>query len=277
MTTIFETLKNRISFKGAAPTLRQKKVTLVLGGGVALGMAHIGVIEVLEAHNITPDLLVGTSAGAMAGAMYCAGLNPPQMLEYARELTWRRISRFCVPKMGLMDGRRMEKWIQEILPTNLIEEAPHPFAAVVTNLYTSRKEIIVSGPFASAVHASCALPGIFVPVNINDNLYVDGGLVDEVPVRSARELGATLVIAVQIHSAIEGLPPPKNIFEIIMRGQFIRSRRLNRDEVQGADVVIMPQASHMNAYDMSKTDTLVEIGRIAAEEKIPEILEKLDQ
>ncbi|MBX9899798.1 MAG: patatin-like phospholipase family protein, partial [Burkholderiaceae bacterium] len=195
--------------KSSSPlkALKSIKIGLALGGGAARGFAHIGVIKVLEAQGINVDVVAGTSAGSVVGAMYAAGNNGFALQKLALEMDEATISDWSLPffakSSGVLKGEALQFYVNKTVAQAPIEKLKKPFGAVATDLSTGLPILFQRGNTGAAVRASSAVPGVFQPVKINDRLYVDGGLVSPVPVRFAREMGADFVIAVNISSQPE--------------------------------------------------------------------------
>jgi len=198
--------------KGNKGSGRKTRIGLALGGGAARGWAHIGVLRELERLGIVPDIVCGTSAGALVGAIYlCGGLD--WFEEWLRGLGRREIVRRLDVTLlgggGLVEGKRLMEFLRAELGDPEIEALPRPFAAVAADLGTGRETWLREGPVFSAVRASIALPGLFTPVQWDGRWLVDGGLVNPVPVSACRALGAEVVIAVNVNSdALERHQPP---------------------------------------------------------------------
>jgi len=191
---------------------------LALSGGGARGVAHIGALAALEEAGIRPDLVAGTSAGSLVGAFYCAGWDSAGMLQEVKNFSWREIARLRLPDpRGLVDSRLIEEGISRRLGDLRIEELAIPYAAVATDLLTGERVVLQEGPVAPAVRASCAIPGIFSPYVAPDGrMLVDGGVVDNLPVQVARQMGAEVVLAVNVSSTTTPLDkPPRNVIEVL--------------------------------------------------------------
>lgn len=185
---------------------RTKKVGLALGSGSARGLAHIGVLKVLDREGIPIDFIAGTSAGALIGAIYAAGISPFEIEEITLNIDRKKTISLFTPTIsnsGLLDGSRIEKFIESILGRQNIGSLKIPFAAVATDLQSGEEIIITEGSLITAIRASMSIPGIFTPVEHNGRLLVDGGLVNPVPVSTTIGMGADIVIAVNV------LPPPQ--------------------------------------------------------------------
>ena len=182
------------------PVVVKPKIALVLGGGAVRGFAHIGVIKLLDIMDIRPDIIVGTSAGSVAGVLYAAGFDGFRLQELAWELDKSMISDWSVFGKGLIRGKALEDYINAAVGHRSMERLPRRFACVATRLSDGQAMLFQTGNPGRAVRASSSVPGVFEPVPIDGQEYVDGGLVSPVPIRFARELGADFVIAVDVAS-----------------------------------------------------------------------------
>lgn len=249
----------------------RKRVGLVLGGGSVRGTAHLGVIEVLERGGIHPDCVVGTSVGALIGALYCGGLPVKRMQEMARHLNWLKLLRPAWPGLGLFSTRGMEKLIVQFIGDRNLEDLEIPFAAVATDIVKEEMVILRKGRAAKAVQASCAVPGIFVPQEIEGRLLVDGGLLNNLPVSVARQMGAEYVIAVDlIPEKPQTRQEPQNIMDMILFTIYMVMRH-NRDEAGEADCLIRPAIGDFSWARLSRGENLIQRGREAAEAAISQI------
>jgi NTE family protein len=250
------------------------KLAVVLGGGGARGFAHVGVIKVLDAHGIRPDLIVGTSAGSAVGALYAYGLSGLELQTLALPLQRNTMLTWVLPNMGFASGEPLQQFVNSQLKQTPIEKLPTPFAAVATDLKTGRPVVFQRGNTGQAVRASCAVPGLFQPVRVGRRSFVDGGLVAPVPVSVAKDLGATFVIAVDITNK-----PNQNLTDsvtkIMLQTFDIMSEAINRYELKGADVLIQPMTKEINQIDLSDKDLAIIEGEKATTLAIPELLSKL--
>ncbi len=259
----------------AAPfTPRPVKIGLALGGGAARGFAHIVVIKVLEAQGIVADIIVGTSAGAVVGALYAAGNNGFELQKLALKLDESKISDWSVPDRGVLKGDALQQFVNDAVAQRPIEGLKKPFGAVATDLNSGESILFRTGNTGMAVRASATVPGVFRPVSINGREYVDGGLSSLIPVRSARQMGADVVIAVDI-SAKPGNQPVKGTLDILLQTFTIMGQNLARYELKEADVVIRPQVGGFGATDfLARHDAILE-GEKAAQAALPQIREAL--
>ena len=243
----------------------RRRVGLVLSGGAVRGAAHLGVLQVLDEAGIRPDLVVGVSAGAVVGGLYCAGLSPAALQQTARELNWNHLARLVRPRLGLFDISRLEQAIDDMTGGLTFEGLKIPFAAVAVDIICGKLVIFRQGPLARAIHASCAIPGLFNPVEDGDRLLIDGGALNNLPVAIARDMGADYVIAVDL-LPLPTTPAdwPKNILEMWSLSVYTLMRRTRSWEGQLADVHIQPDIAHISFIDFSRTDLLAQKGREAA-------------
>ncbi|MEJ1959432.1 MAG: patatin-like phospholipase family protein [Nitrosomonadales bacterium] len=215
------------------------KVALVLGGGGTRGFAHVGVIKALEAQGIVPDIIVGTSVGAAVGALYASGLSGFQLQELSIPMKEESVIDWSWPNRGIFTGKTLEDFINRTVNQKPLEKLQRTFAVVSTDLQTGEEIIFRTGNTGLAVRASCAVPGLFQPTEINGRSYVDGGLVRPVPISEARALGADFIIAVDISNKPEN-NPTNSTTDVLMQTFDIMSQTINRYELPKADVVIHP-------------------------------------
>jgi NTE family protein len=251
--------------------IRPRCIGLVLSGGAVRGIAHIGVLEVLEEAGIPIHCVVGVSAGSAVGAAYCAGLTPARLREVAADLRWTRISRVQRPKLGLLDMSPLEDYFNELLGARLtFADLRIPFAAVAADVVNSELVVLREGPVATAVRASCAVPAIFSPVRLNGRLLVDGGLINNLPVSVARNLGADYVIAVDLLPRGALGREPRNLLEMLAASFYARML-ITHSEASQADCLITPDVTHVGLTDFSNAPALLEAGRVAAHMALPKL------
>jgi NTE family protein len=246
-------------------------VGVALGGGVARGMAHVGVLRELEKNGIPIDLVAGTSAGAIVGGSYAAGLTPDQIEELACNLKWSDLGRVTVSRLGFYSSERTETYLKAKLPVTKFEETRVPLAVVATDLQTGKMVVFTEGDIPLAVRASCAIPCYFTPVLVNGRMMVDGGLVGHLPASVARSMGADVVIAVDVNSKSNPIPPPTNIFSIMSQSLSIMGRSSVSYLFQDADIVISPHLASFDPHDLSRACDLIKAGEEAARRTMPAI------
>jgi NTE family protein len=256
----------------------QVKIGLALGGGAARGFAHIGVIKMLESQGIVPDIVVGTSAGSLVGALYAAGNNGFALHKMALEMDESAISDWSVPffskATGVLKGEGLQNYVNKTLNNAPIEKLKIPFGAVATDLQSGAPILFRRGNTGTAVRASSAVPSVFQPVKIGDHTYVDGGLVSPVPVRFAHEMGADFVIAVNISSQPESQSAISSL-DVLLQTFAIMGQSINHYELREADIVITPKLGTMKGSDFASRNQAILAGEQAAAALMPEIKAKL--
>jgi NTE family protein len=260
------------------PVARKVKIGLALGGGAARGFAHIGVIKALEAQGIVPDIVVGTSAGSVVGAMYAAGNDGFALQKMALEMDEASISDWALPffnkSSGVLKGEALQAYVNKAVHNQPIEKLKIPFGAVATDLKTGQPILFRRGNTGMAVRASSAVPSVFQPVSIAGRSYVDGGLVAPVPVRFAKEMGAEFIIAVNISSATEAQATASSM-DVLMQTFTIMGQRINQLELKDADIVITPALGSMGSADFNGRNLAVLAGEQAAAQAMPQIKARL--
>jgi NTE family protein len=257
---------------------RNIKIGLALGGGAARGFAHIGVIKALEAQGIVPDIIVGTSAGSLVGALYAAGNNGFALHKMALEMDEAAISDWSVPLFakatGVLKGEALQNYVNRAINNRPLEKMKIPFGAVATDLNSGQPILFQKGNTGLAVRASSAVPSVFNPVSIGDRHYVDGGLVSPVPVRFARQMGADFVIAVNISAQPEA-QPSSSAMDVLLQTFAIMGQSINYYELREADIVIQPRLGSMKGNDFPGRNVAILAGEQAAVGAMPEIKQKL--
>lgn len=257
-----------------APPPAPVKIGLALGGGAARGFAHIGVIKALEAQGIVPDIVVGTSAGAVVGSLYSSGLSGFELQKIALDIDESQIGDWSLPDRGVFKGEALQNFINRAVANRPLEKLPRSFAVVATDLKSGEAALFRSGNTGMAVRASSAVPGVFQPVNINGRDYVDGGLVSPIPVRAARGLGADFVIAVDI-SVNPRDARTASTFDVLLQTFAIMGQSIGRYEKTEADIVIRPVTAELPATDFAGRHRAVLEGEKAAAAAMADIKEKL--
>ncbi|HEX4895331.1 MAG TPA: patatin-like phospholipase family protein [Solimonas sp.] len=250
------------------------KVGLVLGGGGARGFAHIGVLKMLDVLGVKPDLIVGTSAGSVAGAFYAAGYNGFDLQQMAFDLDRATVSDWTMFGKGLLRGDALQNFVNRLLGNRNIEQLKIPFAAVAARLDNGQGVLFQRGNVGQAVRASSAVPGVFQPTLINNVEYVDGGLVSPVPIRYARQLGADFIIAVDV-STPPSTAATESKLDVVMRTFDIMGKAMREAELPLADVVIRPDLSQVSSTDFENKQLAILQGERAAAAAVPVIRDKL--
>lgn len=259
-----------VAVPAPVPKPRPPRIGLALGGGAARGFAHIGVIEVLEENGIHPDLVAGTSAGSLVAALYASGKTGAEMAALALTMDEGAITDWSFPLRGLIRGEALARYVREQTGSRTIEQMRLPLGIVATELDNGRPILFRRGDTGTAVRASSAVPAVFEPVRIKGHEYVDGGLVSPVPVRFAREMGAQLVIAVDISTPPDGAATG-DLMDMLLQTFTIMSRSINRFELRDADVVVRPSLAGMSSADFTARKRAIQAGRDAALRALPEL------
>jgi NTE family protein len=249
------------------------RIGLALGGRGARGFAHIGALRVLEQEKIPIDLVVGTSVGSLVGALYADQGRVLDAEMSALSVGEEELfDQTLIPLFsgGLVKGKKLEEFLRRNLKHPLIENMVVPFTAVAVDLESGETVLFRAGDAAAAVHASCAIPGVFVPVTIGGRTYVDGGVTNPVPASVARELGAEVVIAMSVPPPARK-PPSRNQFSVAYHAISIMAAEIGRLRADEADVVIATEVGKVDFDDFSQKRRLIEAGEAAARAALPAI------
>ena len=259
-------------------TSHKPVIGLVLGAGAARGFAHIGVIKALEAQGIHPDIVVGSSAGSVIAALLASGATGNDLNRLALNLDEATIADWGLPFAGrfggLIKGDALQNMVNREVQNKSIEQMRIPLGIVATELQSGKGVLFRTGNTGLAVRASCSVPGVFQPAVISGKEYVDGGLVAPVPVSYARQMGASLVIAVNISSEPVH-QDASGTFGILQQTISIMQRSINEHELKTADIVIQPQLKQMSSSDFKSRNAAILAGEAAAQAQMALIKEKL--
>lgn len=249
---------------------RRPKVGLALGSGAAKGYAHIGVIKVLEKHGIPIDIITGSSIGSLIGALYASGVKVDYIESLAYHIKRRHFVDITFPRLGLIAGNKIEEMLRLLTKNRNFDELNIPLGVVATDLKSKRLVLLKEGNVALAVRASIAIPGIFCPVMADGMVLVDGGVLERVPGRAAREMGADVVIGVELgFSAGTSL---SNIYDIIFQTFEVMGREIQFLKNYDCDVLITPNLESVNPLAFSEPEKCIKEGIRAAEAVLPQIL-----
>lgn len=236
-----------------------KKIGLALGGGAVLGAAHVGVLRSLKENEIKIDYVSGTSIGALVGAFYAFGKSWEEIEQIASELKWLDISRLSLSRYGLLSNDKLGDLIDEHLGDKNIEDANLPLALTATDVTTGEKVVLDKGSVADAVKASTCIPGIFQPVEIDGKMLVDGGVVENVPIKTVKDLGCKYVIGVDLNAKHQ-YGEPSNILDVILNSFHFLMKQTVKLQTEEADLLIEPDLADFNRSDISQVSDLVEKG-----------------
>jgi NTE family protein len=257
-----------------------KKVGLALSGGGARGYAHLGALRALERHAIPIDFIAGTSAGSFAGGAFSTGLSADDIIGFGHKLSWYTIAGLSYSPRGLLSNAGIEAFIRQNFPVNRFEELKIPFAAVACDLETGEEIVLKeTGDLATAIRASCAVPGVFTPVaTAAGQQLIDGGVITPMPTKTVREMGAEIVIAIDLMSSgatFHGVP--RTLFGTLFQSAMTLLRAASKSQHYHADVIIEPQIAHIRPDEIRRRDELIELGEAAAIEQIDEIKRLIEE
>lgn len=252
------------------PLPRPPRIGLALGGGAARGFAHIGVIQVLEEAGIKPQLVVGTSAGSLVAALYATGRSGAELGMLALGMDESALTDWSFPGRGVIRGEALARYVREQTGGISIEKMKLPLGIVATDLDSGQPILFQRGDPGVAVRASSAVPAVFQPVKIGDREYVDGGLVSPVPVRFARQMGAELVLAIDISSPPEG-QATGDAMRMLLQTFAIMGKSINTLELRDADVVFRPRLAGVGSADFASRQRAIVAGREAAQAGLTEL------
>jgi len=251
------------------------KIGVALGGGFARGIAHIGVLRVLEQHQIPVDFIAGTSVGALVAATYASGTPLAEMERQGVQTTFRDFGRWTVSRMGMASNERLEAYLHKFTPAKTFAEMKTPLSIVATDVISGESVHFTEGEIGPALRASCAYPGLFLPVEYRGHILVDGFLTETVPAPAVRKLGADIVISVHLEPGLlDG--KPRNTIEVISRSFSIIQMAATQRWREATDVLIEPDVHHILWDEFIKTPRLVAAGEAAARAALPNIKAALE-
>ena len=251
-------------------------VALVLGGGAFHGMAHAGVIKALEDAGIPIDLIVGTSAGSMVGALYADNPNIDDLIPLIKSTKAKDVFDFSLSRVGFVSGKKLQRYMTNQLRATQIEDTQIPFVAVTTDIEKGKSVALKAGPISPSVNASCAVPGIFEPVKMYGTTFVDGGVINGVPVNFAKEYDPKYIIAVRIME-FDTTVVLKNRKDVVLRTSAVASHYANEETISLANIVIAPDLKGIPLMSGKNNEKMYELGITAAKAILPEIIYELKE
>jgi NTE family protein len=261
----------RVSPPAIKPQLPAPKIGLALGGGFARGLAHIGVLKVLEEENIPVDYIAGTSVGAVIGAAYCSGVSAKELEEVAGLVRFRDFARWTISRYGFATNHRMVGFLNRVVRARTFEELRIPLAVTATDFITGDGVVFRSGPLIDPVRASCAYPGMFLPVEIAGRLLIDGMLAHTVPTGPVREMGAERVIGIYLRAHWCESTGPKHIFEVIGQCFSIAQSKMTGLWRSAADIILEPEVMGFGYDSFDRAKDLIRAGEVVARAALPEV------
>ncbi len=249
---------------------------IALGGGFARGIAHIGALKVLEQENIPVDYVAGTSVGAIIGASYCGGMTSVELEAMARTLRFSDFARWTLSRYGFCNSDRMVRLFERTLKKHTFEDLAIPLAITATEFRTGEPVVFTKGALVDPIRASCAYPGMFLPVEIDGHSYIDGMLAYAVPTTPLRRMGADRVIGIYLSANWSDARPPRHVFEVIGHCFCIAQSKLSEAWVKDANLVIEPNVSGFTYDCFERADELIAAGEAAMRAALPRVREMLD-
>lgn len=255
--------------------MTRPKIGLALGSGGAKGFAHVGVLKVLTEAGIPIDYIAGSSMGALVAALYGAGHDWKSMERMALAFRRNHYLDFTVPKLGFVTGKKLTDLVRVLTYQKRFEDCRVPIKIVATELISGERAVFDSGHLFKAVRASISIPGVFVPVKWGGKIYVDGGVIDRVPTKIVRDMGADLVISVDA-STFTGGAMVQSVLDVIIQSIDIMQQQLVMVQESHADILIKPYTSNFNATAFTNIEKIIEAGEITARNQLSEIQQKID-
>jgi len=255
---------------------RVPAIGVALGGGFARGIAHIGVLRVLEQEGIPVRVVTGTSVGALIGACYCSGLSLAEMQAVAHNTRFTTFARWTLSRYGFASNDRMVTFLNRTLKVKTFEEMRIPLGVTATDFNTGEGVVFHSGSIIDPVRASCAYPGMFLPVEIRGRYLVDGMLSHPVPTRPLREMGADRVLAVHLKGTWANGGPPRHLFDVIGQSFAIAQDAMSSLWKEAADLVIEPDVAGFGYDDFKRADELIRAGEVAMRQALPAVRQWLE-
>jgi NTE family protein len=249
----------------------QRRLGLALGGGAARSLTHLGALEVLVGEGIQIACLAGTSAGSIIGAAFAAGVSLEALETESVQLTWRALARPAFSRRGLLGLGRLRELLERILPVGRFEQLRVPLQVVATDLETGERVVMGEGDLLSALMASCAIPGVFLPVEREGRLLVDGGVSCNVPADLPRAMGADVVVALDATRGVLRPGGPINMVRVISQSVYLMSRQVTERYLSHADLVVAPEIPGVSWQDLGKAPEIIEAGRREMRKALPEL------
>jgi NTE family protein len=258
---------------GAVP--HQPRLGLALSGGTARTVAHIGVLKALEAEGVRVDCVAGTSGGSLIACLYAAGLSAHEIERRALGVRWKTFATITLPRLGFLSSQGIQDFVEDVIGDVTFSQLRLPLAIVATNLSNGQKRIFTTGKVSLAVRASCSIPQIFVPCEVDGELYIDGGIVEYLPVTALEPFQPQVILGVNLGAYREPLRRPKHILQIILQMTSVVSRQNVPASEARASFVLRPDLSRFSPFMLERAREMIEIGNDEATRRMPEFLEVL--
>jgi NTE family protein len=262
---------------GATQPLVQPKIGIALGGGFARGIAHIGVLKVLEEEGIAVQMVAGTSVGAIMGAAYCSGVTVAELEELADRVRFTSFARWTLSRYGFASNDRMITFLQRVLKVHKFEELQIPLGVTATDFKTGAGTVFTTGSIIDPVRASSAYPGMFLPVEIDGRWLVDGMLSYPVPTKPVRDMGAERVIGVHLKGQWSKSKAPRHMLDVVGQSFAIAQDMMSSVWKSAADIVIEPDVAGFDYDDFKRSRELIRVGELAMRNAMPEVRRWLEE
>jgi NTE family protein len=251
--------------------VKRLPVGLALSGGTAKAVAHVGVIKALLEDDIPIDLIAGTSGGSIVAAMFASGMPVASIEALANDMHWHKLASIKLSRLGFVSSERIEEFMRDIIGDVDFSDLKIPCYVVATDLLSGGKKVFRSGNVASAVRASCSIPQIYLPVEIEGAYYVDGGLSEFLPVDTLQQAGDCFVIGAHLARVSAQYEPPRHILQLVMQIMGLMARKNYEISAERADFLIHPDIDGYNAFDFDSSEELIDIACRLTRERIPEL------
>ncbi len=255
--------------------MKRPKIGLALGSGAARGFAHIGVLQVFIENNVQIDYIAGCSMGAFIGALYATGSDIFFFERLLPHFETKKILDFSLSRHGLIKGEKIRELIKLLTKGRNIEDADIPFCCVAVDLSSGRLHVFDKGPICEAVRASISIPGIFIPYKTDGKIYVDGGIIERLPLETLKSMGADITIGVDVAYKGENQKTPGGVMDVMAQVMNVMSWEIAKNKVYKADILILPKVRKINAFSSEEALKCIELGREAAAAALPEIKKQL--
>ena len=249
-------------------------IGLALSGGTAKSIAHVGVIKALVEAEIPIDYIAATSGGSVVGAFYASGMPMSSIVDVANKLSWSRLVSIRLTRLGFISSKRIEDFVKSVIGDITFDDLKTPCYVMATDLETGKKKAFHSGKIARAVRASCSIPQIFLPVEIDGHYYVDGGFSEYLPVNTLKEIDEMFVIAINLAHGKGMYRRPKNYLQLAIHMMGLIAKTNYKASAERADILIHPHMDNYSPFDFDTSEQLVDLGYQQTKARIPEIVEQ---
>lgn len=250
------------------------KIGLALSGGAARGFAHLGVLKAFEREGIPIDMIAGTSSGAIVAAMYAAGMKVEEIEAITRKINWMDILAPTWPREGLLSGEKIARFVEERIPVRYFTHLPIPLAVVAVDILSGKEYVFKRGRIGTAIQASCAVPGIFKPVRYKGMLLVDGGVLNNLPSKVVRDMGADVVIGVDVNKRDRLFNRLDNLFKVLLQCQYIMMEASSRRARELCDYVVEPEIGKGGFLSLERAAEFIRLGEKATIPVIKKLKER---